>query len=85
MFDRIHEKLTKIGLSIKICLLYQRGDPMATSKAAQKAVYKYEKENYDQVSAKFPKGTKDRIKSTGKTVNGYINEAVIEKLERDGK
>ena len=44
------------------------------------------KDNWDCVSLKLPKGTKDRIKAQGNTVNGYINELVLadlEKLERD--
>ena len=43
------------------------------------------KDNWDCVSLKLPKGTKDRIKAQDKTVNGYINELVLadlEKLER---
>lgn len=34
------------------------------------------KENWDTVSCRLPKGTKDRIKKHGYTVNGLINEAV---------
>ena len=40
------------------------------------------KDNWDCVSLKLPKGTKDRIKAQGKTVNGYINELVLAELER---
>ena len=52
---------------------------------------RYKKQNeaiankYDRVSATLPKGTTERIKAQGKTVNGYINELVLadlEKLER---
>jgi hypothetical protein len=64
---------------------YQRGDPMAVSKAAQKSSKKYHDEVNDNILVRFPKGTKERIQSTGKSVNGYINESVKEKLERDGK
>ncbi len=61
---------------------------MATSKAAQKAVYKYEKENYDHVNLRMPLGTKDKIndvKNPDISINTYINEAINERLERDGK
>lgn len=34
------------------------------------------KDNWDAISCKLPKGTKDRIKKHGYTVNGLINEAV---------
>lgn len=40
------------------------------------------KENYDRVSVTLPKGTKDRIKAKGETVNGYIARLVIDDLER---
>lgn len=55
---------------------------MSVSKAAQKATEKYAKENYDRILVKFPKGTKEQIQATGETVNGFINKAVMEKLER---
>lgn len=58
---------------------------MTVSKAAQKATEKYAKENYDRILVKFPKGTKDKIKATGETVNGFINRAVSEKLEKQSK
>lgn len=54
------------------------------SKAAQRATRKYEKENYDSILVKFPKGTKERIKSSGSSVNGYIVKKVIESLEKEG-
>lgn len=40
------------------------------------------KENYDRISVTLPKGTKDRIKNAGLTVNGYINALVLADLER---
>ena len=44
------------------------------------------KENYDRVSVTLPKGTKERIQAQGLTVNGYINELVLEDLKRrEGK
>jgi len=58
---------------------------MPTSKAQQRATAKYAKNNYDQVSVKLPKGTKQRIQSTGETLNSFINQAVDEKLKRQGK
>lgn len=54
---------------------------MTVSKAAQRATEKYAKENYDRVLVKFPKGTKEKIKETGETVNGFINKAVADRLE----
>lgn len=53
------------------------------SPAHMKATAKWEKENYDKVLVRFPKGTKQKILDSGaKSVNGYIVEAVSEKLNR---
>lgn len=43
------------------------------------------KENYERVSVTLPKGTKDRIKKTGQSVNGFINNVVMEGLNNDKK
>ena len=44
------------------------------------------KENYDRVSVTLPKGTKERIKATGESINGFIIRSVIAELERlEGK
>lgn len=46
------------------------------------------KDNWDAISCKLPKGTKDRIKKHGYTVNGLINEAVkvfLDTLEETDK
>lgn len=40
------------------------------------------KEKYDRVSITLPKGTKERIKASGETVNGYITRLVISDLDR---
>ena len=54
---------------------------MTVSKAQQKATEEYSKRNYDRILVKFPKGTKERIQSTGETVNGFINRAVEKELK----
>ncbi len=60
---------------------------MAVSKAQQKAVAKYMKENYDNFQLRMPKGKKAIIKDfadkQGETMNGFINKAVDEKMQRD--
>lgn len=57
------------------------------SKAQQKAVAKYMKENYDIFQVRMPKGKKERIRaaaeSAGKSLNGYINEAIDEKMQTE--
>lgn len=60
---------------------------MPASKAQQKAVAKYMKNNYDNFQLRMPKGNKDIIKahaeSNGESVNGFINRAIDESMERD--
>lgn len=58
-----------------------------TSKAQQKAVHKYVKANYDRFELLTPKGNKDKIKAhaaeQGESLNGFINRAISETMERD--
>ena len=60
---------------------------MAVSKAQQKAVNKYVKENYDRVNVNMPKGQKDKAKShaeaQGESLNAFINRAITETMDRD--
>lgn len=57
------------------------------SKAQQKAVNKYVKNNYDRVNVTFPKGRKEAIKAHAEahseSVNAFIIRAVNETMERD--
>ncbi len=60
---------------------------MPASKAQQKAVSKYMKENYDEIKVRVDKGRKNIIKahadSRSESVNGFINRAIVETMERD--
>lgn len=61
---------------------------MPASKAQQKAVHKYTKENYDRfLIAMKPKGRLDIVKAhaeaQGESANGFINRAIQEAIERD--
>lgn len=60
---------------------------MPASKAQQKAVSKYMKENYDVYQIRMKKGQKNAIKAHAETrsesVNGFINRAIQETMERD--
>ena len=51
-----------------------------------KAIYKRQNahimDHYDRISVTVPKGTKDRIKAHGETVNGFINRLIAAELER---
>ena len=60
---------------------------MAVSKAQQKAVAKYMKNNQDELKVRVPKGRKDIIKAhaekNGESVNGFVNRAIDETIQRD--
>lgn len=60
---------------------------MATTKAQQKAVAKYESKAYDKTLIRMPKGYLSTIKTHasthGETLNGFINRAITETVERD--
>lgn len=57
------------------------------SKAQQKAVQKYVKNNYDRVVVTLPKGRRDEVKKHasdhGESMNAFIVRAVNETMERD--
>ena len=60
---------------------------MPASKAQQKAVNKYVRENYDRVNVNMPKGKKEVAKAhaaaQGESLNAFINRAINETMERD--
>lgn len=63
---------------------------MPISKANQRAVAKYTKANYDDVKVRVPKGFRDAIKAhaekhDGGSVNGFIQRAIRETIERDNE
>ena len=55
---------------------------ITVSKAQKAATAKYEKENYDKILVRFPKGTKEKIKAKSDSVNGFIVDAVNKELEK---
>lgn len=61
---------------------------MPVSKAQQRAVNKYMKENYDEIKVRVNKGQKEVIKAhadkhDGGSVNKFINRAIDEAIDRD--
>ena len=60
---------------------------MAVTKAQQASVNKYVKTNYDRINVTMPKGRKDILKAhaegRGESVNGFINRAIEEAMERE--
>ena len=63
------------------------GDIMPTSKAQQRAVSKYMKENYDEIKVRVAKGKKNEIKARalakGESVNAFINRIIEEALAKE--
>lgn len=57
------------------------------SKAQQKAVAKYMKNNYDELKIRTEKGQKDKIKahaeSMGESMNQFVVRAISETMVRD--
>ena len=57
---------------------------MATSKSRIEANKTYEKNNYDKILIRFPKGTKDKLKeaaeSEGQSVNNFIVNTMCDKM-----
>ena len=69
--------------SLPISDYYQGGKRMEekkVSKAQQKAVNKYVKNNYDRINVTIPKGKKAEIQkaaeAAGESVNNYIRSAI---------
>lgn len=60
---------------------------MATSAAQQRAVAKYNAANYERIELRVDKGKKDLIKDHAmkrdETLNGFINRAIEETIQRD--
>ena len=58
-------------------------------KASTRAKNKYNAENYDRISLSVPKGKKEQIKAfaenKGESLNGFINRAVDETIERESE
>jgi predicted HicB family RNase H-like nuclease len=60
-----------------------------TSKAQQKAVHKYVKNNYDRLEITVPKGQKSIFKAhaeqQGESMNQFVVRAINETMERDNQ
>ena len=60
---------------------------MTVSKAQQKAVAKYMSKAYDEIKLRVKKGKREEIKehaeARGESVNGFINRAIDNQIERD--
>jgi len=60
---------------------------LAISDARRRANDKWNAKAYDEIKVRVYKGQKDEIKAhaekQGESVNGFINKAIDEKIERD--
>ena len=60
---------------------------MPVSKKQQACVNRYVKANYDRINVTMDKGRKEILRQAaekyGLSINGYINMAIAEKMEKD--
>ncbi len=60
-----------------------------SSDAQKRATQKYNRKAYDTIAIRLPKGWKDAVKAAasnkGKSLAGYIREAVDDKIRRNSK
>ena len=65
------------------------GSSTKVSKAQQRATNKYIAKAYDRVNLTLPKGRKDEVKAHaeqhGESLNGFIQRAIEETIERDSE
>ena len=58
-------------------------------KASTRAKNKYNAANYERISLVVPKGKKEQIKShaenQGESLNGFVNRAIDETIDRESK
>lgn len=58
---------------------------MPVTKAQQRAVRKYEKENYDKVLLRLPKGNREKIKAHAQQKGMSLNAYIVDLIEKDMK
>lgn len=54
---------------------------MPATKATQKAVNKYIKNNYDRINLTIPKGKKEEYKQMAEAAGKSLNQFIIDKIE----
>lgn len=77
----------RLRFSAAPAIVKKGGRTLAVTKANQRAVNKYVKNNYDRINVTMAKGKKDTLKAhaegMGESVNAFINRAIDETLNRD--
>ena len=56
---------------------------MPVTKAQQRAVGKYEKENYDKVLLRLPKGNREKIRAHAQQKGMSLNAYIVDLIEKD--
>ena len=56
---------------------------MPVTQAQQRAVGKYEKENYDKVLLRLPKGNREKIKAHAQQKGMSLNAYIVDLIEKD--
>ena len=68
---------------------YMENKKREYTQAQNKATQKYIKNNYDSVMLRMPKGKKEQIKAhaenQGESLNGFVNRAIDEAIDRESK
>ena len=66
-----------------------QGGVLLGGKNSYESIKRYEDKAYDKILVRMPKGQKDLIQAhaeaQGESTNGFINRAISETMERDGK
>lgn len=62
---------------------------MAISESQRKAVAKYNAKAYDEIKIRVYKGEKEKIKAhaeqNGESINGFVNRAIGEAMQREAQ
>ena len=62
--------------------------PRKYTEAQKESAKKWDSNNLDRLSIALPKGSRDAIKAAadraGQSTNGYIKQAIDERMEREG-
>ena len=85
LFYCLHLSSMVLSNSQEFCI--ERGKKMPVSEAQRKASEKWDKDKVDSLHLRVKKGMREVIQTHaeqhGESVNGFINRAIVETMERD--
>jgi hypothetical protein len=58
-------------------------EKMAASEAQKRATQKYEKKAYDRLTVRLPKGTAEKVRARGESVNRLVNRLLAGWLDEE--